>query len=202
MGGSAITPRNGGLRLRLDFGIVHLVRRLDLADELFPGRLDDEIRDILLVTTTVAVEDPEDTAARAKPLVHALRVFEDDGEAALGVRVELRALVERLLEARKEHATDVLFVIDRRTERAGRLIGREREAARAQRDESLSDLHLEIRLRLPVVCLHLCVDELRERTLVILEDVRHLFVILQVGTDVRNGLRGQLAEDAPLAATR
>jgi hypothetical protein len=45
-------------------------------------------------------------------------------------------------------------------------------------------------------------NELRERTLVVLEDVRHLFVVLQVGAKMRHGLTGKLVEQIGLVVVR
>lgn len=77
---------------------------------------------------------------------------------------------------------------------AGRLIGRGGESQRLQGRETFADNDLQAGGFLPVVVLHLGVNELGKLALVILEDILDSGFLLQVTAEMGNHLPGQVVK--------
>lgn len=113
--GGVFTPFHCGVFLGQDFGMLHLVGALGLAEEEAAFGFDSEVG---LVAAVFVVVNLELAPGRFEPLQHIAVVFEDDGEAAFAVDVELLEFVQTFLKAAEEVAFYVRRVGYVRTEDA------------------------------------------------------------------------------------
>ncbi|EAA20322.1 hypothetical protein [Plasmodium yoelii yoelii] len=154
-------PLHGGSGLGLNLLGVEVGARLGLHHEDRGIGFGHEVGDVFRLLSAELVVDLELSLRGLEPPAGV--AFEDDGEAALAVRVELLQRVQTLREPAEQHLADSAHVLHRFAEMARGLSRRRGVVAGLQFREAATDLHLELGRLLEEVRHHLGVDFPRDQ---------------------------------------